>query len=68
VIKTFPANVVRMSDLLDDYHVLWDTRTPALDPNKTYRIEAYVGSQMVAFADVDVVTNLRQLFNVNTKQ
>jgi hypothetical protein len=53
------------------YHVNWNTgqcRTGpcVLDPARTYRIRVLVGGLEAGFADVDVVTNQKQLRNVNT--
>lgn len=50
------------------YNVNWDTKAVGLDPSLTYRIEVWVRSTRVAFADVDVVSSGSQLKNVNTNE
>jgi hypothetical protein len=51
----------------DHYQANWDTKAVALDTSKTYRIEVRVGSQALAFADVDVVGSGSQLKKVDTQ-
>lgn len=51
----------------DHYQANWDTKAQALDTSKTYRIEVRVGSQALAFADVDVVGSGSQLKKVDTQ-
>jgi hypothetical protein len=51
------------------YQVNWDTRQPAIDPNKFYRIQVFGSPQddeLLGFADLDPVNNGSQLKNVNT--
>jgi Bacterial Ig domain len=50
------------------YHVNWHTNQFNLDPAKNYRISVYVGTFLLGFADVDVVSTGKELKNVNTQQ
>jgi len=52
------------------YKVNWDTRQPAINPDKFYRIEVFGSSNgtLLGFADVDPVNNASQLKNINTGQ
>ena len=59
---------VQMSAQLEDYHALWNTKSPVDVPPGTYRVETWVGSHLVAFADVVLYTNLKQFFSIDTKQ
>ena len=50
------------------YQVSWHTNQFNLDPAKTYRISVYVGTFLLGFADVDVVSSGKELKNVDTQQ
>ena len=50
------------------YQVSWHTNQFNLDPAKTYRISVYVGSFLLGFADVDVVSTGKELKNVDTEE
>lgn len=50
----------------DFYQVNWQTKDFDLDPTKNYRITVLVGSSILGFADVDVVSSGNQLKSVNT--
>ncbi|HTE20912.1 MAG TPA: Ig-like domain-containing protein, partial [Armatimonadota bacterium] len=50
------------------YQVNWHTNQFTLDPTRTYRISAYVGTFRLGFADVDVVSSGKELKNVDTQQ
>jgi len=50
------------------YHVNWRTAQDNLDPACTYRVTVTVGSKLMGFADVDVVSSGRELKNVNTNE
>jgi len=57
-------------DAPEQYHVNWDTRQPAIDTSKFYRIQVFgsTGGLRLGFADMDPVGNGSQLKNVNTNQ
>ena len=50
------------------YNVNWHTAQDNLDPACTYRVTVTVGSKLMGFADVDVVSSGRELKNVNTNE
>lgn len=50
------------------YSANWHTDDSNLDPTCTYRINVLVGSQIEAFADVDVVSNGSALKRVDTQE
>jgi hypothetical protein len=52
----------------DHYHVNWHARLFALDPNSFYRIRVLVDGVELGFADVDIVSDGRDLRNVNTEE
>ena len=57
-------------DAPEQYHVNWDTRQPAIDTTKFYRIQVFGSPDglRLGFADMDPVGNGSQLKNVNTNQ
>jgi hypothetical protein len=57
-------------DAPEQYHVNWNTRQPAIDTSKFYRIQVFgsSGGLLLGFADMDPVANGSQLRNVNTGQ
>src|SRR5690242_19986965 len=65
-IKDFVGSAVTMSLTDQQYSANWDTKAVALDPTHVYRVEVLIGSQTLAYADVDVVSNGSQLKNVST--
>jgi hypothetical protein len=68
VIRTFAPSVVSMSLSDEHYRVNWDTKADGLNAAHTYRIEAWIGSERIAFADVDVVSTGSQLKSVQTSE
>lgn len=65
-IKEFPTTTVKVSTTEGHYSVNWDTKSVDLDATKTYQIQVRIGAQILAFADVDVVDNGRELKNVDS--
>ena len=63
-----PGTVV--IDAPQQYHVNWDTKQPAIDTSKFYRIQVFgaAGGIRLGFADMDPVANGSGLKNVNTSQ
>jgi hypothetical protein len=59
-----------MIDAPQQYHVNWDTKQPAIDTSKFYRIGVFgsAGGIRLGFADMDPVANGSGLKNVNTAQ
>jgi hypothetical protein len=57
-------------DAPQQYHVNWDTKQPAIDTSKFYRIQVFgsAGGIRLGFADMDPVANGSGLKNVNTSQ
>lgn len=57
-------------DAPQQYHVNWDTKQPAIDTSKFYRIQVFgsAGGLRLGFADMDPVANGSGLKNVNTAQ
>jgi hypothetical protein len=57
-------------DAPQQYHVNWDTKQPAIDTSKFYRIQVFgsAGGVRLGFADMDPVANGSGLKNVNTSQ
>lgn len=57
-------------DAPQQYHVNWDTKQPAIDTSKFYRIQVFgsAGGIRLGFADMDPVANGSGLKNVNTAQ
>jgi len=66
VVRDFPPSSVTMSLTDQAYEVNWDTKATTLDPTKTYRVQVLVGTKVLAFADVDVVSNGSELKNAST--
>jgi hypothetical protein len=61
-------STVQMSSLLQDYHALWNTHSPIDVPTGTYRVETWIGTKQVAFADVVLFKTLKQFLNIDTQQ
>ena len=68
VIKEFAPAAVQVSVADEMYKANWDTKAVILLADHTYRIEAWIGSTKLAYADVDVVSNGSQLKNVDTDE
>src|SRR5689334_21534352 len=51
---------------LEFYLAAWPTRNYDLDPDAFYRVQVFVGSKMLGFVDVTVVTSLREAKNAIT--
>jgi hypothetical protein len=66
VVRTFSGADISASNAA--YHVNWQTAQDNLDPACTYRVTVRVGSSVMGFADVNVVSNGRELKNVNTNE
>jgi hypothetical protein len=66
VVRTFSGADISVSNAA--YHVNWKTAQDNLDPACTYRVSVRVGSKLMGFADVDVVSSGRELKNVNTNE
>ncbi|HEX8695032.1 MAG TPA: Ig-like domain-containing protein [Longimicrobium sp.] len=62
------GQVVQVSPAEELYKVNWHTNLSNLDPAKTYRISVYVGTFLLGYADVDVVSSGKELKNVDTQQ
>jgi hypothetical protein len=55
--------------LVDEFYgINWDTKATTLDPTHTFRIEVAIGTQTLAWGDVDLVSNGSELKNVATGQ
>jgi hypothetical protein len=66
LVRTFSGADVSVSNAA--YHVNWHTAQDNLDPACTYRVTVTVGTKLMGFADVDVVSSGRELKNVNTNE
>jgi len=66
VVRTFSGADISVSNAA--YHVNWRTAEDNLDPACTYRVTVTVGTKLMGFADVDVVSSGRELKNVNTNE
>lgn len=66
--RTFTPDQITVSTLDKLYQVNWDTKSPAIDINSYYRIQIFVGSTRLGYADVDPVSNGSQLKNVDTDE
>jgi hypothetical protein len=65
LVRTFSGAEVKVEDG-DHYLANWHTAADGLNPDCTYRITVTVGTKELGFADVDVVSNGRELKNVVT--
>jgi len=66
VVRSFSGADISVSNAA--YHVNWHTAQDNLDPACTYRVTVTVGSKLMGFADVDVVSSGRELKNINTNE
>ncbi|MFL5482670.1 MAG: hypothetical protein ACJ8AK_10820 [Gemmatimonadaceae bacterium] len=57
---------VTVSPALEFYLASWKTRNYNLDPDAFYRVQVFVGSTMLGFVDVTVVTSLKEAVNALT--
>jgi len=65
-IKRFAPGTVNVSTLDQQYQVSWNTDESTLNVTKFYRIEVFVGSTLLGFADIDPVSSGKDLKNVQT--
>jgi len=65
-VKVIGGELSSKYDLIKHYSLKWPTRSFQLDPAATYRIRVSVAGIELGFADVDVVSSLRELRSVNT--
>ena len=66
VVRTFSGADLSVSNAA--YHVNWHTAQDNLNPACTYRVSVTVGTKLMGFADVDVVSNGSELKNVVTNE
>jgi len=66
VVRTFSGADISVSNAA--YHVNWRTAQDNLNPDCTYRVSVTVGTKLMGFADVDVVSNGSELKNVVTNE
>jgi hypothetical protein len=66
--RTFTSDQIAVSTTDKLYQVNWDTKSPAIDVNSYYRIQVFVGSTRLGYADVDPVSNGSGLKNVDTDE
>jgi hypothetical protein len=66
VVRTFSGADISASNA--SYHVNWHTAQDNLNPACTYRVTVTVGTRLMGFADVDVVSSGRELKNINTNE
>jgi large repetitive protein len=64
----YSGAAVQVNPTAQSYQVNWHTNQFNLDPAKHYRISVYVGTFLLGFADVDVVSTGKELKNVDTQQ
>jgi hypothetical protein len=50
----------------DQYHVNWNTEQSNLSVDLFYRLQVFLGSVRIGFADIDPMSNARELKNANT--
>lgn len=62
------SETVRLNEADEHYIVNWHTDEFALDLDRFYRIHVRVGATPLGFADVDPLSNGRELRNVNTDE
>jgi carboxypeptidase family protein len=65
-IATISGSGVRVFPQLQFYLAVWKTRDYDLHPDKVYRIQVFVGSKRLGFADVTIVTSTREAKNAIT--
>lgn len=65
-IATISGTNVRVFPQLQFYLAVWKTRDYDLHPDKVYRVQVFVGSKRLGFADVTIVTSLREAKNAIT--
>jgi len=66
VVRTFSGAAISVSNA--SYHVNWATAQDNLNSACTYRVTVTVGTNLMGYADVDVVDSGRELKNVNTNE
>ena len=67
-VATFESPAISVDPVEQQYRVNWDTGRTSLDSTHTYRIEVWLYTFVVGFADVDVVDSGKQLKNVDTDE
>lgn len=65
-IATISGSDVRVFPALQFYLAVWKTRDYDLDPDRVYRVQVFLGSTRLGFADVTVVKTLREARNAIT--
>lgn len=60
------SETVTVDPAAEHYQVNWHSKDFALDDQKTYRITVSLGSSVLGYADVDVVSSGNELKNVDT--
>ena len=65
-IRVFAASDVTLDAPGQQYQVNWDTKSPALELTKEYRIRVLLGTRELGFADVDPVVTGSELKSVAT--
>jgi hypothetical protein len=64
----FSPSQVSLSLADQQYQVNWDTKSPAISPDRFYRIQVLLGDNVIGHADVDAVANGSQLKSVDTDE
>ena len=68
LIADFASSAVSMSTTNEHYQVNWHTDESSVLVDKFYRIQVFVGSTRVGFADLDPVSSARELKSTQTNE
>jgi hypothetical protein len=68
IITSFSGSAVKVDLDAQAYGVNWKTKGAGLDPTKTYRIEVLIGTRVLGYADVVVLSNGSQIKTVDKSQ
>ena len=66
LIASFSSSAVQVSVTGEHYQVNWHTDDSPVAVDKFYRIQVYLGSTRVGFADLDPISSARELKNLRT--
>ena len=66
LVASFTSSQVQVSASGEQYHVNWKTDDSNLVLDRFYRLQVFVGSVRLGFADIDPVSNGKDLKNANT--
>ncbi|HJU72904.1 MAG TPA: hypothetical protein VJ717_04095 [Gemmatimonadaceae bacterium] len=67
-IVTWSGTQIKVDAVAEAYSLIWKTKDAGLDPTKTYRIKVALGTQVLGYADVVVLSNGSQIKTVDKNQ